>query len=106
SKQGAVEIAKVVVAQIADRLPQVGFRRRAEDFGCGALGLGAFRSEQHAPAPNPVLGATHREANINGLSVETYRRKVVDDLVERRRSLIPSRLCWHAVPFWLVCAKI
>ena len=96
----------MVVAQVPDCLPQVGLRARAEDFRRGALGLGALGAEQNATTPDAVLGASHREANVNRLSVETNRRKVVNDLVERGRSLVPSRLCWHAEPIWLVWAKI
>jgi len=96
----------VVVAQVPDRLPQVGFLGGAEDFGGRPLRLGALGTEQHPATPDAVLGAPHREANINRLSVETNRRKVVNDLIERGRGLVPSRLCWHAVPIWLVWAKI
>src|SRR5207302_5301296 len=81
SKQRAVQIAQVVVPQVADRLPQVLLRRGAEDLGGGALSLGVRRAEQHAPAPDPVLGAAHQETYGDELSVESNGGKVMDDRV-------------------------
>ena len=73
----------MVVAQVPDRLPQVGLRRRAEDFRGGPLRFGSLSAEEHSATPNAVLSAPHGETNVNRLSVETNRRKVVNDLVER-----------------------
>jgi len=50
----------VVVAQVPDRLPQVGLRRRAEDLCRGALGLGATGLQP--PVPKPAVSPQVRAA--------------------------------------------
>src|SRR2546426_4988383 len=70
-EQRAVEIAEVMIPQVAHRLPQVRLRRGAENLRGGALRLGVRRAEQDPPAPDSVLGPAYPEANGDELSVDS-----------------------------------
>src|SRR5207245_8548375 len=56
-EQRAVEIAKVVVAEIAHGLPQVGLGGGAKDLGGGALHLRVRSPEQESAPHDSILGA-------------------------------------------------
>src|SRR5438093_10559147 len=81
-----------MVPQVADRLPQIRLRRRAEDLGGGALRLGVWRPEQDAAAPDPVLSPAYQETYGDELSVESDGGKVVNDRVDRVVCAIPCQL--------------
>src|SRR5205814_6764318 len=104
-EQRPIQIAQVMVAQVAYRLPQVRLRRGAEDLGRRPLSLGVRRPEQDPAPPHTVLAAAYLEANGDELSVEANGGEVVDDSVARVRCVEACRLCWHA-PRRLVWVKI
>src|SRR6266550_1598253 len=87
-----------MIPQVAYRLPQVRFRRGAEDLGRGALRLGVRRAEQHPPAPDPVFRPAYLEANGDELSVESNGGEVVDDRFGRIGCVVACRLSGHADP--------
>src|SRR5438552_4732395 len=95
-KQRPIQIAQVMVAQVADGLPQIRLRRGAEDLGRRALRLGVRRPEQDPAPPHSVLAAAYLEANGDELSVEANGGEVVDDRVARVRCVKACRLCRHA----------
>src|SRR5213083_646673 len=97
-EQRAVEIAEVMIPQVAHRLPQVRLRRGTEDLRGGALRLGVRRAEQDPPAPDSVLGPAYLEANGDELSVESDGGKVVDDRFGRIGCVVACRLSGHADP--------
>src|SRR5437762_2224857 len=97
-EQRPVEIAEVMIPQVAHRLPQVRLRRGAEDLRGGALRLGVRRAEQDPPAPHSVLGPAYLEANGDELSVESNGGKVVDDRFGRIGCVVACRLSGHADP--------
>src|SRR5437667_181978 len=97
-EQRPVEIAEVMIPQVAHRLPQVRLRRGAEDLRGGALRLGVRRAEQDPPAPDSVLGPAYLEANGDELSVESNGGKVVDDRFGRIGCVVACRLSGHADP--------
>src|SRR5205807_1440646 len=104
-EEGPIQIAQVVVAQVAHRLPQVRLRRGAEDLGRRALRLGVGSPEQDPAPPHAVLAAADLETNGDELSVEANGGEIVDDRVARVRCVEACRLCGHA-PRRLVWVKI
>src|ERR1051325_8397342 len=97
-EQRPIQIAQVMVAQVADGLPQIRLRRGAEDLGRRALRLGVRRPEQDPAPPHAVVAAAYLETNGDELSVEANGGEVVDDRVARVRCVKACRLCRHAAP--------
>lgn len=75
-----------MIAEIADRQPQVLLRRRAENLGRSALVLGILRPKQNPSAPDTIIGAPDRQTNGDTLSFESYGGKIVNDCFARGRN--------------------
>ena len=87
-----------MIAQVPHRLPELRFRRGAEDLRGGALVLGVGGPEQHTPAPDGVVRAPDGEAYSDELSIEPNRGEVVNDGFAGFRNAKSRRLCGHADP--------
>ena len=105
-EQGAVQIAEMVVAEVADGEPEVLLGKGAEDLRRGPLVLGVFEAEQDAPAPRPVLGMTQHETDGDTLAFKADRGEIVDDSFVESRYCLTGRLSGHAEPIGLSCDKI
>lgn len=98
SKQGAVQIAEVMIPKIADGEPEVLLGERAEDFRSGPLVLGVFQTEKNATPPSPVLRMAEQEPNGDTLAFKAYGGKIMDDCFVKRRDCLTCRLSGHAIP--------
>lgn len=78
-EQRTIEIAQVVVTQVANGEPQVLLGDRAEDLGRGALVLGLLGAEMDPAAPHPIVGTPQGEPNSDTLSFEFDGGKIVND---------------------------
>jgi len=57
SEEGAIQVAEVMVPQVADREPQVLLGIGAKDLGRSALVFRLFGAEMNPATPHPILGA-------------------------------------------------
>ena len=89
----------MVLPKVAHRLPEVRFRRAAEDLGSGTLQLGIRYAEQHASSPHTVGCLANGEANDDVLSVEPDGGQIVNDSFASISEMMARRLCGHAVPW-------
>jgi hypothetical protein len=105
-EQGAVQIAEMMVAEIADGEPQVLLGKGAKDLRRGPLVLGVFETEQNATAPRPVLGMTQHETDGDTLAFKADGGEIVNDCFVERRDCLTGRLSGHAEPIGLSCDKI
>jgi hypothetical protein len=84
-EQRTVQVAEVVVSEVADREPQVLLGEGAEDLGRRTLELGLFQPEQDPAAPGTVLGVTQHETDGDTLTIKADRGKIVNDSFVRGR---------------------
>ena len=100
-EQGAVQVAEMVVAEVADGEPEVLLGQGAEDLRRGPLVLGVFEAEQDAAAPRPVLGMTQHETDGDTLAFKANRGEIVNDSFVESRYCLTGRLSGHAEPIGL-----
>jgi len=97
-EQGAVEIAEVMIPEVANGKPEVLLGERTEDLRRGPLVFGVFQPEQDATAPGPVLRMTEHEAYGDTLAFEPNGGEIVDDCFVKRLDCLTGRLSGHAIP--------
>lgn len=68
-----------MIPQVPHRLPEIGFRRGAEDFRRRALVFGIGRPEVNTAPPSPILGPADRETDSDTLPFEFYGGEIMND---------------------------
>jgi hypothetical protein len=69
-ENGPVQIPDMVLAEVADGLPEIRLAQPAEDLGSGARAGRIFASEQQAPAPHAVVGPAHHDPDRDVMAPE------------------------------------
>jgi hypothetical protein len=91
-EQGAVQIAEMVIAEVANGEPEVLLGKGAEDLRRRPLVLGVFETEQDATAPRPILRMTEHETDGDTLAFKADGGEIVDGCFVKRRDCLTGWL--------------